>query len=80
MVQILFLFVKVANNQTKFKLSVMEEDDEVKSLLSGAFTGALFKSTAGARKCAMGTGMTIITFLFYLLKKEITYRGYSTIG
>ena len=53
----------------------MEEDDEVKSLLSGAFTGALFKSTAGARKCAMGTGMTIITFLFYLLKKKLHIGG-----
>ena len=58
----------------------MEEDDEVKSLLSGAFTGALFKSTAGARKCAMGTGMTIITFFILSAEKEITFRGYSTKG
>jgi len=58
--------------------TVMEEDDEVKSLLSGAFTGALFKSTAGARKCAMGTGvgLGVAAFWAFFLKKQDTVQNF----
>ena len=40
---------------------VHEEDDELKSCVSGAVTGALYKSTAGIRKTLAGgaIGLTI---------------------
>ena len=40
---------------------VYEDDDELKSCMSGAVTGMLYKSTAGARKTLAGgaIGLTI---------------------
>ena len=40
---------------------VHEEDDELKSCISGGVTGALYKSTAGVRKTLAGgaIGLTI---------------------
>jgi len=38
-------------------LTVYEEDDEPKSMVSGAVTGAIFKSTAGWKKCLRGAGI-----------------------
>lgn len=63
---------------TLLSLTVFEDDSEVKSLVSGAFTGALFKSTAGARKCAMGTGvgLGLAAFWAFFLKKQETVQNY----
>ena len=49
-----------------------EEDDEAKSLFSGAATGALYKSSAGAVKCATGAafGLGVAAVWAFLLKKD----------
>jgi len=38
-------------------LTVCEEDNEPKSLVSGTVTGAIFKSTSGWKKCLRGAGI-----------------------
>lgn len=51
---------------------IREEDDEVKSIVSGTLTGMLYKSSAGLNKCvkggAFGLGLASIWALF--LKKD----------
>ena len=55
-----------------------EEDDELKSLISGAVTGAVFKSTAGIKKCARGgaIGLGLATIWAYGLKRQETVQNY----
>ncbi|OQV23572.1 putative Mitochondrial import inner membrane translocase subunit Tim23 [Hypsibius exemplaris] len=42
-------------------------DDELNTLAAGAATGALFKSTSGLRKCAMGGGTGLAVAAAYCL-------------
>jgi len=55
-----------------------EEDDEVKSLVTGGVTGALFKSTAGVRKCAMGSlaGIGLASLWAFGLKRQEQLQNY----
>jgi len=55
-----------------------EEDDEAKSMVTGAVTGALFKSTAGLRKCAMGgvAGLGLATLWAFGLKRQEQLQNY----
>jgi len=48
------------------------EDDEAKSLISGTFTGALFKSTTGIKKCVRGAGVGLALSAFWAfgIKKQ----------
>jgi len=66
--------IAVVYSLTHFFLTktVCEEDTEAKSMVSGAFTGALFKSTAGARKALLGTGtgLGLAAFWAFFLKKQ----------
>lgn len=59
-------------------LTVYEEDDEVKSMVSGAVTGAIFKSTSGIKKCARGgaIGLGLATLWAYGLKRQETVQHY----
>lgn len=52
---------------------VREDDDELKSLMTGAATGLLYKSTSGVRKCAMGAafgGSLAAAWAFFIKKDE----------
>jgi len=55
-----------------------EEDDELKSCLSGAATGLLYKSTSGLRKCAMGGafGLGVAALWAFALKKDKRISDY----
>jgi len=55
-----------------------EEDDELKSCLSGAATGALYKSSAGIRKCALGGafGLGVAALWSFMLKKDQRISDY----
>ena len=55
-----------------------EEDDELKSIASGALTGALYKSTAGLRKCGISAaiGMGAATLWSLVLKKDKRISDY----
>jgi hypothetical protein len=55
-----------------------EEDDEVKSMVTGALTGALYKSTSGGRKCALAAafGLAISTMWSFVLRKDERVRNY----
>jgi len=55
-----------------------EEDDELKSCVCGAVTGALYKSTAGARKTLAGgaIGLTIAAAWAFLLKRDERIANY----
>jgi len=59
-------------------LTVYEEEDELKSLISGTFTGALFKSTNGWKKCLRGgaTGLGIAAVWAFGLKKQEHVANY----
>jgi len=59
-------------------LTVYEEDDEVKSMISGTITGALFKSSAGLKKCATGAGvgLGLATLWAYGLRRQETVQNY----
>ncbi|XP_059617602.1 mitochondrial import inner membrane translocase subunit Tim23 [Phlebotomus argentipes] len=43
------------------------EDDEINTVLAGAGTGLLYKSTAGLRKCAIGGGVGFTLAALYCL-------------
>lgn len=49
-----------------------EQDTEAKSMMAGALTGAIFKSTAGLKKCAAGGafGLGLAAVWALLLKKD----------
>lgn len=55
-----------------------DEDDEIKSCVSGALTGALYKSTSGARKCALGSafGFGLAATWAFLIKKNEQVSNY----
>lgn len=55
-----------------------ENDDELKSCLSGAVTGALYKSTAGIKKTAAGAaiGLGIAATWSFLLKRDERISSY----
>lgn len=55
-----------------------EEDDEVKSLITGAVTGLLFKSTAGVRKCLSGgaLGLGLASLWAFGLKRQETIQNF----
>jgi len=55
-----------------------EENDEIKSMVTGAVTGALFKSTAGIKKCARGglLGLGLATLWSYGLKRQEQIQNY----
>lgn len=55
-----------------------EEDDELKSCLSGAATGALYKSSAGLRKCALGGafGLGVAALWSFMVKKDKRISDY----
>lgn len=57
---------------------VHEEDDELKSCISGAVTGALYKSTAGVKKTLAGgaIGLTIAAAWAFLLKRDERIANY----
>lgn len=57
---------------------VHEEDDELKSCVSGAVTGALYKSTAGVKKTLAGgaIGLTIAAAWAFLLKRDERIANY----
>jgi len=59
-------------------LTVYEEDDEVKSMISGTVTGALFKSTSGLKRCAAGAGLGLglATLWAYGLRRQETVQNY----
>jgi len=59
-------------------LTVYEEEDEPKSMVSGAVTGAIFKSTAGWKKClrGAGVGLGLATLWAYGFKKHETVQNY----
>lgn len=49
-----------------------EDDDEYKSLATGALTGALYKASSGATKCGTGAafGFGVAAIWAFLLKKD----------
>eukprot|EP00095_Tigriopus_kingsejongensis_P010188 maker-scaffold105_size367834-snap-gene-2.34 protein:Tk10188 transcript:maker-scaffold105_size367834-snap-gene-2.34-mRNA-1 annotation:"mitochondrial import inner membrane translocase subunit tim23" len=49
-----------------------EDDDELKSIVTGGLTGALYKSSAGLRKCGMAGafGMGLAAIWALVLKKD----------
>jgi len=55
-----------------------EEDDEMKSMFTGAVSGALFKSSAGLKKCATGgaVGLGLATLWAFGLKKQEQVQNY----
>ena len=55
-----------------------ENDDEVKSCLSGAVTGALYKSTAGIKKTVTGAavGLGVAATWSFLLKRDQRISNY----
>ncbi len=55
-----------------------DEDDELKSVATGALTGALYKSSAGALKCARGTafGAALAAAWAYAIKKDERVSSY----
>jgi len=55
-----------------------DDDDEVKSCLSGAVTGALYKSSAGPRKCAMGGafGLGVAALWAFMIKNDQRISDY----
>eukprot|EP00096_Caligus_rogercresseyi_P016789 TRINITY_DN974_c0_g1_i3.p1 TRINITY_DN974_c0_g1~~TRINITY_DN974_c0_g1_i3.p1 ORF type:complete len:135 (-),score=29.81 TRINITY_DN974_c0_g1_i3:231-635(-) len=55
-----------------------EEDDELKSIASGALTGALYKSSAGLKKCARATafGIGLASLWSFVLKKDQTISNF----
>merc|ERR1719481_1217354 len=57
---------------------IREEDDELKSCLSGAATGALYKSSAGVRKCATSGafGLGLAAVWSFLLRKDKRISDY----
>lgn len=59
-------------------LTVYEEDDEIKSMVSGTATGALFKSTSGLKKCARGgaIGLGLASLWAFGLKRQETVQHY----
>jgi len=59
-------------------LTVYEEDDELKSMLSGTISGAIFKSTGGLKKCATGAGvgLGLATLWAYGLRRQETVQNY----
>jgi import inner membrane translocase subunit TIM23 len=59
-------------------LTAYEEDDELKSLVSGTVAGAVFKSTAGIKKCALGgaIGLGLATIWAYGLKRQESVQNY----
>jgi import inner membrane translocase subunit TIM23 len=54
------------------------EDDEAKSLISGTFTGALFKSTTGIKKCVRGAGVGLALSAFWAfgIKKQDSVQNF----
>jgi len=65
-------------SQWFLSLAVFEEDNEVKSLISGAVTGAFFKSTAGRYKCLQGAGigLGLATIWAYGIKRQESVQNY----
>ena len=57
---------------------IREEDDELKSVATGALTGALYKSSAGLKKCGMGGafGMGLAALWAFFLKKDERVSNY----
>merc|ERR1719167_1835131 len=53
-----------------------EEDDELKSCLSGAATGLLYKSSAGVRKCATSGALGLAAVWSFLLRKDQRISDY----
>jgi len=55
-----------------------EEDDELKSLASGAVSGAIFKSTSGLKKCARGSaiGLGLAAIWAFGFKKQESINNY----
>jgi len=55
-----------------------EEDDEMKSMVTGAVTGSLFKSTAGVKKCGMGglVGLGLASLWAFGLKRQEQIQNY----
>lgn len=50
------------------------EDDEVNTVVAGAATGLMYKSTAGLRKCAVGGGVGLALSCAYVLFNMSTKR------
>lgn len=55
-----------------------EEDSEAKSIFTGGVTGALYKSSAGARRCAAGGafGMGMAALWAFFLRKDDRVANY----
>lgn len=55
-----------------------EDDDELKSVVSGSLTGALYKSTSGIKKCGMGVafGFGLASLWAFGLKKDSRVANY----
>jgi len=55
-----------------------EEDDEMKSMVTGAVSGALFKSSAGLKKCLTGgaVGLGLATLWAFGLKRQEEIQNY----
>ncbi|TRY79791.1 hypothetical protein TCAL_09993 [Tigriopus californicus] len=55
-----------------------EDDDEIKSIVTGGLTGALYKSSAGLRKCGMAGafGLGLATLWVMVLKKDERVSNY----
>jgi len=72
--------VAVIYSLSNFLLTKTEvvEDDEAKSLISGTFTGALFKSTTGIKKCVRGAGVGLALSAFWAfgIKKQPTVQNF----
>jgi len=72
--------VAVIYSLSNFLLTKTEvvEDDEAKSLISGTFTGALFKSTTGIKKCVRGAGVGLALSAFWAfgIKKQDSVQNF----
>jgi len=57
---------------------VREEDDEWKSVMTGGLTGALYKSSAGVRKCGMGGafGLGLAAFWAFVVQRDERVSNY----